>query len=308
MARALTVPMPRALSVRWIRVLTPYAYLAPAMIAIGVLILYPIGRAIYLSFHALDLMRPMEGIRFVGLQHFVRMANDAAFWRSLWITLIYTAAMAVGAFGLGLVMALLLNLKFRFRVFARVLVVLPWAISPAVASLIWLWMLDQDFGVVNYVLIQLGVVSTKVGWLTGGVAALTSVTLVTIWKFTPIATVMLLAALQTIPRDLYEAARIDGARTLQQFAYVTLPAIKPVSALLFCLLVLWGFRRFEFIFIMTQGGPAGATETLIVKTYQEAFRYWDIGYASALGTFSLAIALLFSLGYLRLIFRQEGGI
>lgn len=285
----------------------PYLLMAPSMAAIAIIILYPIGRAIYTSFHFVDLMRPLENQRFVGFDQYRYMFSEPAFWRSLWITLVYTAGMAVGTFLFGLAGALLLNVDFRGRGFARTIIVMPWAISPAVASLTWTWMLDRDFGVVNYILVEAGLVSERVSWLSNGTTALLAVTVVTIWKFTPIAVVMLLAALQTVPEQLYEAARLDGATRVQLLRYVTLPGISPVSILLFNLLVLWGFRRFEFIFIMTQGGPAGATETLIIKTYQEAFRYWDIGYASAIGTFTLVIALLFSIGYLAMMSRREGG-
>ncbi len=288
--------------------LSPYLFLAPSLLVIFLILIYPIGRSIYLSFFDLNLMRSMDVMHFVGFDNFVRLFKEPYFWQSFWITVVYTVGMAVGSFIFGLVGALILNLKFKGRSTARVLIMLPWAISPVVASLIWVWMLDKDFGVVNYILLEANVISDKVGWLITDGGALFSVIIVTIWKFAPIATVMLLAALQSIPNHLYEVARLDGASSYHQFRYITLPSIKPVSAILFNLLILWGFRRFEYIFLMTGGGPAKATETMVIKTYLEAFRNWDVGYASAIGTFTLAVALLFSVVYLKMTFRSQGGV
>lgn len=286
---------------RWL----PYILLAPGMCAITVLLLYPIGRSISLSFHYMNLTQPGRGTPFVGLQNFTSMMSDPRFWSSFKVTLIYTFGMAVGSFILGFIGALLLNRSFRGRVLARAVVALPWAISPAVAALMFSWIFNQDFGVLNYLLMKLGVISTRIPWLSSTKYALWSVTATTIWKFTPIATFVLLASLQTVSQELYDSAAVDGAGPWHRFWHITVPSVRPVSGILFNLLVLWGFRRFEIIYIMTEGGPAGATETMVIKTYQEAFRFWNMGYASAIGTFTLVVALIFSVIYLRLVMSEE---
>lgn len=287
------------------RNLSPYLYLAPSMLVICLILLYPIAYSVILSFFKLDLMSGVQQPRFTGISNYLSLFEDRSFWRSALLTIIYTCAMAGGSFLCGLIAALVLDQNFRGRGVARTMAILPWAISPAVACIIWVWMLDYDFGVINYLLTALRILPQRVAWLSAGIPALFSVSIVTIWKFTPISAVVLLAGLQTIPPELYESGRIDGANLFQLFRHVTLPGIKPVSAILFNLLVLWGFRRFEIIFIMTGGGPAGATETLIINTYQEAFRFFDMGRASAIGTFTLLIAMTFSVIYLKMLFRED---
>ncbi len=275
------------------------------MLVICLILLYPIAYSVILSFFKLDLMSGVQQPRFTGISNYLSLFEDRSFWRSALLTIIYTCAMAGGSFLCGLIAALVLDQNFRGRGVARTMAILPWAISPAVACIIWVWMLDYDFGVINYLLTALRILPQRVAWLSAGIPALFSVSIVTIWKFTPISAVVLLAGLQTIPPELYESGRIDGANLFQLFRHVTLPGIKPVSAILFNLLVLWGFRRFEIIFIMTGGGPAGATETLIINTYQEAFRFFDMGRASAIGTFTLLIAMTFSVIYLKMLFRED---
>jgi multiple sugar transport system permease protein len=236
---------------------------------------------------------------FAGLSNYAEWLSNPDFWRSLWITLIYTFGVTIGSYAIGLFTALLLNLDFPGRAILRGLVLLPWAIPEVAAVMTWNWMLDYQFGIVNSLL------GSQVGWVTDSAMALWTVTIVTIWKQFPLATVVLLAGLQAIPRELYEAANVDGASRLQQFVHVTLPGLKPVNSVLVMMLILYTFKRISIIYLLTGGGPAKATEILPVITYLEAFKYFRLGSASAVGILALGFTLVITLVYSRVFLREE---
>ena len=177
---------------------------------------------------------------------------------------------------------------------------IPWTMPLVVVAVVWGWLLDYQFGAVNYVLERAGIVSHQVGFLTDPAIAIWSVAIAQVWRLFPLAMVTLLAALKAIPPDLYEAAVIDGAGTLQAFRFITLPAIRATTVALVLLLGIWAFgRAFTIIFILTGGGPAGATETLVVQTFLEGFRNFHLERASAMGTIILVLSIVFTLFYLR---------
>jgi multiple sugar transport system permease protein len=227
------------------------------------------------------------------------MADTAAFWQSVRVTVIYTVGVVFGSYIVGLLCALLLNRPFRGRALARTLIIIPWAIPNVVTVLIWNWMLDANYGVVNYLLQTFHLIEENLRWRAMPDLAQISVTGVTVWTTYPVALVMLLAGLQAIPRDLYEAASVDGATAWQRFWHITWPGLAPVNIVLILLLSLMAFTRVvTIIYLMTAGGPAGATETLPIQTYLQAFKFFRMGYASAVGTVVLVIAVLFSIVYL----------
>jgi multiple sugar transport system permease protein len=284
---------PRRAGVNW----TPLVLIAPSLILFAGLLLFPIIRGLILSFTNAEMLMPPGTERFIGGQNYVRMVSDPAFWHSLGVTVVYTFWVVVGAYAIGLATALLLHPRFRGRTLFRLLAFLPWAVPEVVAVLVWRWMFDYQYGVVNFFLRSLGVIGGNLGWLTLPGLALPAVIVVTIWKQFPLATLMLLAGLQAIPEHLYEAARMDGANRVQEFWHVTLPGLKPVNAVLLLLLALYSFKRVTLVYVLTGGGPAAATEVLSIQTYLQAFRFFQVGYGSAVGSAMFVVMLAFTVVY-----------
>ncbi|MCP4308512.1 MAG: sugar ABC transporter permease, partial [bacterium] len=193
----------------------------------------------------------------------------------------------IGSTFLGIVTALVLTRAFPGRGIVRTLVILPWAVPHVVAALVWQWMYNPDYGVVNYAIGWLPFVTETPKWLSDPDYALLAIIIVNVWKTYPFATLVLLAGLQTISDDLYEASTIDGAGPVRRFFDITLPGLRHVLAIVVLLLTIWSFGNFVFIFLMTQGGPAGATDALVVKIYFEAFRFFKAGPAFAMGAMLL---------------------
>lgn len=282
----------------------PVQLVAPAGILMAVLLLYPIGRAIVLGFYNTRLLRFDRG-RFVGLDNYERLLTDSAFWNSLKVTLLYGLGTVVCTYAVGLGTALLLNRKFPGRGLIRTFFILPWAIPEVVAVLIFVWMLDAQYGVLNYFLVEVGFIEAPLAWLADSTLALPALVLVTTWQQFPLAMLIILAGLQMIPRELHEAAKVDGAGPWQRFRDVTMPGLRPVNIVLILILILNSFRRVTIIYAMTAGGPARSTETLSILTYNVAFQYQRIGYAAAIGTVLLLILLGFSILYLQLLLRRD---
>jgi multiple sugar transport system permease protein len=272
----------------------PYLLIAPSVLCLSGILLYPILKGVLLSFYAVKFA---EAAPFVGLANYRRLFHDPAFWRMLQLTLTYTFFSVIGTFGLALAIALLLNKTFRGRTAVRAILTLPWAIPEVAAVLVWTWMFDYQYGVVNYLLKQLHVVQQSPQWLMNPHLALASVLMVTIWKVFPLSTLVLLAGLQSISPELYEAARMDGAQRFQQFWYVTKPGLRSIASILLLLITIWSFRRFTIIWVMTQGGPMDATQTLVVGVYRYAFNYFDMGYAAALGVIGFILSIIATLCY-----------
>jgi multiple sugar transport system permease protein len=272
--------------------------MAPAGILMAGLMLYPILRGIVMSFFNTRLLRFDQG-RFIGLGNYEDLLGDPGFWNSLHVTVLYGLGTVALTYVVGLALALLLDRRMPGRGVLRTFFVLPWAIPEVVIVLIFVWMLDAQYGVINYLLVELTLFERPAAWLSDARLALVAVILVTVWQQFPLAMLILLAGLQTIPAEQYEAAMVDGAGALQRLRFVTLPGLRAVNIVLVLILVLNSFRRVTILYTMTGGGPAGATETLSVLTYTTAFQYQKIGYASAIGTILLLLLLAFSLVYFR---------
>lgn len=281
----------------------PFLLILPALLVLAAVLFYPIALAIYSSFFDIGMMN-LNKQTFIGLDNYATMVRTPAFWASARVTLIYTAGVVIGAYAVGLGAALLLNKPFRGRTIARTMIIIPWAIPNVVTVMIWNWMLDANYGVINYLLTVFHIIDTNLQWRALPHLAQISVIGVTVWTTFPVALVMLLAGLQAIPRDLYEAASVDGANAWQRFRHITWPGLAPVNIVLILMLTLLAFTRVvTIIYLMTAGGPAGATETLPIQTYLQAFKFFRMGYASAIGTIVLVIAVIFSLVYLRMTSR-----
>ena len=238
-----------------------------------------------LNFLALD-RRPL------GLGNYRSVLGDPATWHSVLVSVVYTLGTLVPALVIGLATALLLNRAFPLRRWLRSLMLLPWAVPGVMVSIVFLWMFDASFGVVNHLLRVLGLAQTDIAWYSTESTALFAVIVPTIWKAYPFFTLTLLAAMQSIPGHLYEAAEVDGATAPQRFANVTWPGIRGPAVLAVVLNGLWTFREFDIIFAATGGGPAKATETLGIRAYNEAFGYFYMGRAAVIGVLMLLMALL----------------
>jgi multiple sugar transport system permease protein len=245
------------------------------------------------------------GTPFCGLANYRAISEAPEFWQALFFNGLYTVGSVAGLYLVSLAVALLLNDEFRGRGLFRSMAIVPWAVPYVVAALTWIWILDIQFGVLNSILLRTGLVDRAIPWLLSPFWAKISVILATIWKQFPFAAIMLLAGLQGIPRELYEAADVDGAGPLGRFRYVTIPGLHNVSLLVILLSSIQIFKLFTVIYLLTGGGPGRATETLVVQTYLEAFSTFDMGRASAIGVVTLFLTLIFSVVLLRTGYREE---
>lgn len=286
----------------WHRQLFASALLLPALAAVLFLVVYPLIRVVELSLRKGKVLNFAKISQLpLSLDNYSRILGSEVFWHSVSVTAVYVAGSVAAAFVVGLACALLLNISFAGRRWVRTAILLPWAVPGVVVSIIFLWMFNGSFGVVNGVLRQVGLLQGDLAWFVNADTAMLAVIMPTVWKAYPLITLTLLAAMQSIPETLYEAGRIDGAGRLGLFRFVTWPGIR-TSAVLACLVsALWIFRDIDIIFATTGGGPARATETLSIGVYDEAFQYFRMGTASAMGMVMIATALVASLLAARLV-------
>lgn len=270
---------------------TPYFFMAPAALYLLLFQGYPLLQELWLSFTKTSLLNPTDN-QWVGIDNYVKIFSSSAFQHTLWITFIYVVICVIGTIAVGLGAALLMNGEFRGRGVARALIAIPWA-APAVAvALIATWMLDSQYGVVNRFLDAVGLGVPGGAILNSTTYALPAILVTTIWQLFPFVAVVLLSALQSVPKDVKESAMMDGAGIWWSFRVVTWPVIKPSVGLLALLMTIWSIRRFELIWLMTRGGPVGATNTLVIDLYSQAFELNDIGTAAAVGMVGVVISLL----------------
>ena len=270
---------------------TGWLLLLPALLLLALVFAYPILRAFWLSLFTQNLGTQLKMV-FSGLDNYGRMVGDGRFWQSLWNTTIFTAASVLVELILGMGVALVLNQSFRGRGIVRTISLLPWALPTALMGLAWAWIFNDQYGIVNDILLRLGILKTGISWLGDPTLAMMAVIIADVWKTTPFIALLLLAGLQSISSDLYEAHSIDGASAWQSFWKITVPLLMPqiVIALLFRFAQAFGI--FDLIQVMTGGGPAGATETVSIYIYGTVMRYLDFGYGAALVvvTFLLLVA------------------
>lgn len=273
---------------RW-RSLLPYAFVLPPMIYLCVFMFWPLVREMAISLTRTRLTNPNGG-RFVGLRNYEALLHDPGFYNVLWVTVFYAAASVVFGVTIGVIAALAINRPFRFRPAARAILLFGWAVPTVAATLIWLWMYNEQSGVFNEITEATGL--GRIAWLTSQDWAMTSILITTTWQVAPFVMLVVLAALQSVPEEVREAARVDGADPLNVFRTVTLPHIRPAIQLVALLVAVWSIRRFELIYLLTGGGPLDSTATLVVKLRQEAFERYDLGTAAAYGAVGLVLALV----------------
>lgn len=279
----------------------PYWLLSPAVLATLVVVFYPMLQAGITSLYQNILWKP-KAVKFIGIDNFIAIAHDPVFWASLGRTALWIGITVPLQLLLGFVTALLLNQQFRWRTLARSLILIPWALPSVVIGLMWSWIYHPQVGLLNDLLLRVGVLNTAIPWLANPDTALYSIIAALVWQGFPFFAIMILAGLQTIPANLYEAAAIDGATTWQQFVEITLPGLKSVLVTAIMLRIIWVANSMDVIYVMTGGGPGYATHTLPLYAFKRTYSSMDFGYGSALAvTFSLLL-----LGFIVLYLRRVG--
>lgn len=278
-----------------------YILVFPAMLTIGVFALYPILNTIWLSLHDLKLNMPYLGKPFVGFHHYATVSTDPRFWASLWNTLYFTFFSVLLELVLGFLIALLINRSFRGRAIVRASVLVPWAIPTAVSAMMWKFMFNDQLGVINDILVKVGILDQYIAWLGTRETALWSIIVTDVWKTTPFMALLILAGLQVIPADIYEAAKVDGATRFQQLMRITMPLVKPAILVALMFRTLDAFRVFDVVLVMTGGGPANSTETLSMYAQTTLMRYLDFGKGSALAVITFICVMLISFFYIKLL-------
>lgn len=270
--------------------------IAPTVLVFCTVIVYPLVSAIYLGLFSIY-TPTMEG-EWVGLDNYRRLLASGEFWRSLANNLIWTAGTLTLQIVFGILVALMLHRNLVFRALARSLVLFPYFLSTVVAVLVWRWLFNDLYGVLNHLLLWAGIVDLPVDWLGSMPNAMISLIFVGAWKYFPFVVIAVLARLQAIPDELYEAASIDGAGAWARFTDVTLPQLRDVLIVVVLLRTIWDFKEFDLIYLLTGGGPIIGTQTLPLMVYKEAFALNQMGGASATAVLMMLIMLLFMSLYL----------
>jgi multiple sugar transport system permease protein len=276
-------------------------FLFPAALLAGIFMLYPILNTVVMSLFRVDQFGQFKSFR--GIDNYVALFRDGQFIASLWRTIVWTAAVVIVTTVLSLLLAVILNRKFHGRALARGLLLLPWATGLVVVGLLWRWMAQPDFGALNHFLASFGY-SVRLEWLANPALSFPLMVGIAIWASVPPTTLILMAGLQTIDRDFYEAAAIDGARGFAVFRDFTLPLLRPVLAVSILLNVVFVFNSFPIIWTMTEGGPAGSTDTLVTYLYRLGFRLYNVGSAAAVSMVIFVILLAFAVVHTRLTWKN----
>ncbi len=271
-----------------------YLLIAPALIMMAALIVFPILLSVDISFQDVKIARIGTDRKPFSFENYVWLFTSAEFYHSLWVTFKLLAVVGGAALVIGFGTALLLNQKFKGRSVARLLMILPWAVPEVVAVVIWAWMLDNSFGVFNWILIRLSIISEPIAFVADPTAAFLSICMVMVWKGYPFICIMLLAGLQSIPEEQYQAAGVDGANVFQRFWHVTIPNMLPVLGVSFVMTALWVFRDFAIIFVLTEGGPIGSTKTLAIMTFEQSFQFFRMGHGASVGVITLVLCAIMS--------------
>jgi ABC-type sugar transport system permease subunit len=272
----------------------PAVFIAPAMVAVFLISIYPIFDAFVLSLYQ---TKYAEKLRFVGVGNYVALWNDPSIWASTGKSLIYTGASLALVIPLSLGLAVLLNARIPLRAAARTVVILPWVVSQTVVALLWAWLLNADFGPIVYATQALA--GSRPALLASPVGAMAALIVVNVWASYPQATLLLLAAIQTVSPELHEAAHIDGAGAWKRFRHVTLPLIRPTLLVVLIQLTLLYFNMVTLVFTLTGGGPLSATDTLALRVLKISFEDWNLGRGAALGLVITAINFLMSALYVK---------
>jgi multiple sugar transport system permease protein len=272
------------------------ALIAPTVLIFLAVIVYPLVSAIYLSLF--KIFTPTLQGGFVGLSNYAQLLASGEFWKALRVTLTWTVFTLALQIIFGVLAALMLHQSMVFRALARSLILFPYFVSTVVAVLVWRWLFNDLYGILNHAMIMSGLLSRPMDWLGSMPNAMISIILVGAWKYFPFVVIAVLARLQSIPDALYEAAKIDGAGPVSRFFDVTLPQLRDVLIVVILLRAIWDFKEFDLIYLLTGGGPVTSTQTLPLMVYAEAFGQNDMGKASAVAVAMMLVMLVFMTLYL----------
>jgi multiple sugar transport system permease protein len=272
---------------------TGWLMVTPAFLILLVIFAYPILRSFWLSLFTKNLGTKLRPI-FSGLDNYGRMMGDSRFWQSLGNTIVFTSSSVILELVLGMAIALILHQAYKGRSLVRTVALLPWALPTALIGLAWTWIFNDQFGVWNDILMRLGIIQSGINWLGNPITAMMAVIAADVWKTTPFISILLLAGLQSISEELYEAYAIDGATAWQSFTKITLPLLMPQIVIVLLFRFAGAFGVFDLIQVMTGGGPGGATEVVSLYIYATVMRYLDFGYGASLVvvTFLLLVAIV----------------
>jgi multiple sugar transport system permease protein len=273
-------------------------FMLPLIIAVAVFLVWPIGEAVRLSFVRYNPLRP-DDQPFVGLDNYIFVLNDPLFWESFYQAIIWTGWSTVlqALFGVGL--ALLLQQPLKGMNVFRGLLLFPYIVPTVVIALNWRWLFNAEIGIVNHLLLSAGIVQDKIAWLSTPDMAMASAIMLNVWKYTPFVIIVVLARLQTIPTELYDAAKIDGAGAFRRFRDITLPQLAEVLAVVIVFRTIWTFNKFEEIYLLTRGGPGTSTYNLALYAFDQSIANLRMGVGAAAGVIMLLLLLVGAVLYIR---------
>ena len=276
--------------------------LSPSLLFILFVFTIPIIYSIYISFFRYNILLPQRP--FIAWGNYISLIRDGVFWHSLGVTIYFVLGAVMLEMLLGILIALLLNQDFWGKNYLRVIMLVPWAVPWVVNGIMWKWIYNTEFGALNIFLKQLGMISENINWLGEPFRALNMMILADVWKETPFIAILLLAGLQTIPEQYYEAARIAGAGVWQRFYQITLPLLKPIIFVALSLRTIWAFKSFDLVYALTQGGPSQGTNLLNFHIYQTTFSYLNFGYGATLSIVLTLIIMVITLFYYKYVLGQ----
>jgi multiple sugar transport system permease protein len=279
-----------------------YLFLAPSLLQFAVLLAFPVVFSFYLSFHEWNIIEPEKP--YVGLANYARFLGDKRVHQAIFNTLYYTVVSVPLTLFCGLLVALLLNNQIRGRGLFRAMYYLPGITSAVAVAVVWKWIYNGDFGLINYYLIQLGLISEPVRWLTDPQLAMPSIIIFSIWGGVGGCMIIYLAALQAVPEEMYDAAKVDGAGPLRILFSITIPLLGPATFYLLITSIIGAIQVFGPVYLLTSGGPAGRTTTIAYHLYTIAFKNFEMGYAAALSYVLFAMIFVFTLLYMRFAYRD----
>ncbi|NQD65005.1 sugar ABC transporter permease [Bacillus haikouensis] len=282
-----------------------YLLLTPALILICSTTLYPLIRSFWISLHDWDLKESAEMGPFIGFDNYIRALSDSQFWNSVWITFIFTASTVVLTLILSIFVGLLLSKEKRYLSYLRVVLIIPFAMSPALVGFSWRFMLNPDYGFFDKIIGFLIPPLADVVWLGSSTTAMIALVSVVIWIWLPFMSLMFISGLMGMPREVFEAAQIDGATRLQTLFHITLPMLKPIILIASILMTMFTLKAFDPVVTLTKGGPGNSTEVLNFFIYKTGFRFFDMGYSSALGYILALITIGFVIIYMRRLVKGD---
>ncbi|HUX12739.1 MAG TPA: sugar ABC transporter permease [Spirochaetia bacterium] len=287
-----------------------YGYIVPSLAVLLLFFFSPAAYNIWLSFQKISLFQLKRGGTFVGVDNFVSLFGSPEFWLSLWNTVFWLTLVTVALrMVLGLVLALLVDARglkrWRLSGLARSMLLIPWVTPPVVAVAAWQWLLHPRFGAVNQILSGLHLTEQGIPFLVQTSTVWPAIVLILVWREVPFVAISVLAGLQSVPEELYESARVEGANSVQTLLRITLPLLRPVLTVVTLLITIWTFNNFLYVWLSTRGGPGNFTQVLATLMYTESFVKYELGYGAAVGVTMTLIMLVFSAVYLRSVFRQN---